>query len=441
MSRDLVPATPRAMSRDLSTASDGASIWQKAVYILARFTGLIEATGPRGLTIGGESNAGPQVNLPNVLGLSTAWACINLYAGVTGTLPCQVGRKVSATESAPAPDHWLYRLVHDSPNADMTALEFWEFIAACLELRGNAYAEIMRITDDGRPVALHPLNPDAVQPFRNAAGAIRYRVTINGRQSERGPDTIWHIRGFGGDPLGGISTLAIGRQVFGLALAGDEAAAMTFRNGMRPTGAFVFEDSFKGDQRDRAASVMAELYSGAINSGRPLVLDRGQKWQSIQMAPDDAQMLQTRAFSVEEICRMFQTPPVLIGHAAQGQTMWGTGLEQIKLGWHQFSLLRRLERIEQSAMKWLMTPADRAAGYFMEFNAEGFLRGDSRGRSSFYGAGLKDGWLTVNEVRRWENLPPVAGGDVPRVQAQNVPLDQANGPPKLPGSPPAEDAE
>lgn len=436
MNRDLVPL-PNAAFYPTRQASAGMSFLQKAVYVLSRFAGLVQATSGGGLTGGGDrSPAGPAVTTSTVLGLSTAWACIRLNAGVIGGLPCMVYRGPS-TRREEARDHPLFRVLHDAPNSEQTALEFWEYCAAALELRGNFFAEKIMLGE--RLVALQPFHPDQVQPYRvNGVGVIRYVVTQGTRRRDLAADQVLHIRGFGGDPLGGVSTLTVGRSVFGLAMAQEQNASAVMANGMRPAGVIRFEDAMKGDQRDRAEDIMAEKYASAMNAGRPLVLDRGQKWEAIQMAPDDAQMLQSRAFSVEEVCRLFGTPPVLIGHTEK-VSAWGTGLEQIKLGWLQFSLMQRLERIEQSVKRQLLTPADIAAGIEVEFNVEGFLRGDSRGRAAYYNSGLGAGWLTINEVRAKENLPPIPGGDVPRIQSQNVPVGSGDSPPnpRSPGPAPA----
>jgi HK97 family phage portal protein len=123
----------------------------------------------------------------------------------------------------------------------------------------------------------------------------------------------------------------------------------------------------------------------------------------------------------------------MVGHTEKS-TSWGTGLEQQTLGFQKFTLRRRLKRIEQAAEKQLLTPADRAEGLTIEFNLEGLLRGDSAARASFYREGLTNGWMTINEVRALENLPPVAGGDVPRMQSQNIPITQTPTPAALPGA-------
>ena len=124
--------------------------------------------------------------------------------------------------------------------------------------------------------------------------------------------------------------------------------------------------------------MIQEKYAGAMNAGRPLILNHGMKYESITMNPEDAQMLESRAFSVEEICRFFGVPPFMIG-STQKSTVWGTGLEQQTLGFQKFTLRRRFKRIEMALEKQLLTAADRARGVTIEFNLDGLLRGDSAG--------------------------------------------------------------
>lgn len=235
---------------------------------------------------------------------------------------------------------------------------------------------------------------------------------------------ILHIRGFGGDPLGGMSTLHFGRHAFGLARAIDRAAAGTFSNGMIAQTALTFERWLTDEQRNLAETKLSEKYIGAKNSGRPIILEGGTKIDVLSIKPEDAQMLESRGFSVEEVCRFFGVPPFMVGHT-QKVTSFGSGLEQQVLGFQKFTLRRRLKRIEQALEKQLLTPAERAAGLTIEFNLEGLLRGDSTARAAFYQSALANGWMTINEVREKENLPRVEGGDVPRMQMQNVPITEA----------------
>lgn len=367
----------------------------------------------------------------SVLGLSAAWACVNLLSGTIASLPVMVYRTDPRTGARTvAKDHPLYRVLHDSPNFDQTAVDFWEFGAAALELRGNMHARIERA--GGRVVALLPIYERVTVRFDN--DTLRYRWTEDGKSFDLPQSEVFHVRGFGGNPLGGLSTLTFGRQTFGLAQDVNKAARETFRNGMRPSGTLTFEKFLSPEQRDIAEKKLVEKFVGSMNAGRPMVLEGGTKWEQLTINPEDAQMLQSRAFSVEEVARLFGVPPHMIGHTEKTSS-WGTGLEQQTLGFQKFTLRRRLKRIEQAAEKQLLTPADRAAGITIEFNLEGLLRGDSAARSAFYNAGLSNGWMTINEVRALENLPPVAGGDVPRMQMQNVPITQAGQPPAAPALP------
>jgi HK97 family phage portal protein len=407
--------------------------WSKAVTTFRRRT--LDIKDPSGWNGGDMRPAGEEVTPSSVLGLSAAWACVNLIAGTIATLPLMVYRTKKDGSREVAKDHPLYRILHDNPNTDQTAVDYLEFVQSSLEFWGNSYSRIVRSGE--KPVSLLPIRPDIMSVDRDDRGRVRYRWSEDGQYFERFDDTVLHIRGFGGGPLGGLSTLSFARDTFGLAMATDRAARETFRNGMRPAGQFVFKEFLTADQREQLDERLTKKYLGAINAGRPYIAEGGAEYKPISINPEDAQMLETRGFSVDEVCRFFGVPPFMIGHTEKS-TSWGTGLAEQVLGFQKFNLRRRLKRIEQSMEKRLLTPADRAAGVVIEFNLEGLLRGDSAARAAYYGAGLKDGWLNINQVCAWENLPPVEGGDVNRVQMQNVPLTEAGKEPAAapqPGAP------
>jgi len=364
------------------------------------------------------TDAGEMVNETSVLALSAVWGCTNLLAGTIGSLPLMVYRRDGDNRRVDRA-HPLYRLLHDSPNYDQTALDFWEFIASAIELWGNGYARIER--DGARISSLLPIQPSAMSVRRLPSGALEYRWSEDGRQQSGTDADVLHIRGFGGSALGGLSTLQYGRNAFGLAQAVDRSAGTTFRNGLRPSGVLTFPEFLSSENRAAMETLLVDKYAGAMHSGRPMILEGGTKWTPLQINPEDAQMLETRRFGVEEICRFFGVPPHMVGHT-DSATSWGTGLEQQTLAFQKFTLRRRLKRIEQALMKQLLTPQDRAAGVFIEFSLDGLLRGDSAGRANFYQTMIQIGGLTINEVRAMENLPPVPGGEVVRIQVQNQPI-------------------
>lgn len=365
------------------------------------------------------NTSGKTVNAANALTLSTVWACTRLVAGTISSLPLVVYQDGAHDTRERFKAHPLYQLLQYSPNADQTALDFWQFMCVSLELWGNAYARISRGAGN-RIVALTPIRPELVRARRMEDGSIRYRYNNAGKLVEIGQDEMFHVRGFGGSPLGGLSTLSFGRQSFGLALATDEAAALVYKNGLRSTGVLTTKDNrvLTPEQRDDIYKYVVDPMGGE-NNGRPIVLEAGLGWESIQLSAVDAQMLQSRQFSVEDGCRWFGVPPHMVGHTTNS-TSWGSGLEQQTIGFLIFTLRERLKRIEQAIMKQLLTPAERLK-VTVEFNIEGLLRADSAARASFYSQMVQNGIMTRNEVRRLENLPPLPGGDDLTIQSNMIP--------------------
>ncbi|WP_374832968.1 phage portal protein [Paenochrobactrum pullorum] len=369
-------------------------------------------------SIGG---AGEIITERNVLALSAVWACVNLISGTISSLPLMIYRTNADGSRDVASDHPLYAVLHDSPNYDQTAVDFWDFIAASVELWGNGYARVDRSVGNVR--ALTPILPALMSVQKKQNGDLIYKWTEDGKANEATDRDILHIRGFGGNPLGGASTLFFGRRVFGLSQAAERSAGSMFENGLRPSGVLKFDKWLTDEQREVAEQKLAAKI-GSGNAGKPIVLEGGTEWQQLTITPEDAQMLESRSFSIEEICRFFGVPPHMVGHTSKS-TSWGSGIEAQTLGFQKFTLRRRLKRIEQALMKQLLTPADKAAGVIIEFNQEGLLRGDTVGRARFYQQMTAIGAMTINEVRALENLPPVEGGNVPRMQMQNVPITEA----------------
>lgn len=200
---------------------------------------------------------------------------------------------------------------------------------------------------------------------------------------------------------------------------------MTFANGMRPTGFFLFDQTLKKEQREQAHKVLVEPLQGSSNAGGIGILEAGVKWQGVSLNPEDAQMLETRRFDVEEICRWFGVPPIIIGHAAQGQTMWGTGVEAILIAWLILGIDPICDRIEARIKKQLIRPTGNRRRY-AEFNREALLQMDSGAKAAFLSQMVNNGLMKRNEGRAKLNLPkdnsPAA--DQLTVQSAMVPLDQ-----------------
>lgn len=367
-------------------------------------------------------DAGEMVTATSSMALSSVWACANLVSGSISSLPFQVYRSRADGFTEPFPAHPLYSILYESPNYDQTALDFWDYMSMSIELWGNAYADIRRGTN-GDVIALRPIRPDLISVRRLTSGPLEYSWAQDGINYVRRDRDVLHVRGPGGDPLGGMSVLTFGRQSFSSAIAAEKAAAGMFRNGMRPSAVVSIDQWLSPDARKDAQDTLEKRYLGAINAGKPFLAEGGMKYQQISITPEDAQMLETRGFSVEEICRFFGVPPVMIGHAG-ASTAWPSSVEQQVLMFQKFTLRRRIKRIEQAVAMQVLTVEDRARGVSVGFNLEGLLRADSAARAAFYQTMTQIGGMTINEVRRLENLPPVTGGDEVRMQMQNVPISE-----------------
>jgi HK97 family phage portal protein len=372
---------------------------------------------------GGPSHSGHTVNVNTALQLSAVWSCVRLISETAATLPLVVYRTDEAGRKVAAKDHPLYPILHDQPSWDMTAAEFWECQIASMTLWGNAYA-LKTYTPRGKLTSLDPLRPDWMSVTRNRAGRIIYRYNdpdVSGNKPEYTEDQVFHLKGFGMNGLEGLSPISYARHSMGNAMAVEESVGSTFRNMIRPSGVLTTDQVLTKQQQEQYLGGLADKFSGTINAGKVMPLMAGFKYQPISLPPEDAQMLQTRGFHVEEVCRWFRVPPHMIGHTER-QTSWGTGMEQQMLGFLIFALRPYLTRIEQAIRKSLISPTEWGR-VSAEFNLEGLLRADSHGRAEFYGAMVEKGLMTRNEIRAKENLPPLPGGDRLTVQVNMTFLD------------------
>lgn len=364
------------------------------------------------------SFTGKSVSVENALKLSTVWACVRLIAETLATLPCGFYQRKADGSREIATLHNLYNLLHNQPNADMSAVAFWEVVVASLLLWGNAFVEIIR--SGNTVIALQFLLPARMRVHRIKSGEYEYRYTDEGAGRERviPAGSMMHIPAFTTDGIFGLSPIAYGVNVFGTAIETDRASAQVFAGALRMPGLVTMDRTFTPATREQ----VREHVKRVSDTGGVMVLEKGADFKKLGFDPVDAELLMSRSWNVEEICRWFGLDPAMVGHGGKDSN-WGTGLEQKMLWFLVFALRKWCVRIEQAVRKDLLTPVERLT-YFAEFNMEGLLRGDSATRASFYSQMAQNGAITRNEIRRLENMAPMAGGDVLTVQSNLVPLEQ-----------------
>lgn len=378
--------------------------------------------------------SGEVVTYGKALKLDTVWACVNLIQNAAGTLPCIVYGEDGVTVDKESP---LYELLHNLPNADETAPEFWSMVALCLCIDGNFFAEKKMI--GGRIIALNPLDPEFVQVLRkpDRSNARFYRVTEKkggtSLQRDISEDRMFHVRGVlipGCDR--GLSPISVVRNTIGNALSAEKTAGKMFANGLVSSLIISSDQILKADQRNQIKGTL-QAFAGADKAGGVTVLEAGFKPYPMSINPQDAQMLETRQFSVEQICRIFGVPPVMIGHAANGTTTWGSGIEQLILQFTKTCMRPMLKRIEAAIYRDLLTPETRKTTK-VKFNMEELLRGDSQARAEFLSKMVSNGIYLVDEARAYEDKAPVVGGSRSIVNGTMTPLDKLGEAPAVPAN-------
>nr|DAG83410.1 MAG TPA: portal protein [Caudoviricetes sp.] len=357
----------------------------------------------------GTSSSGKVVTADKAIQLSAVWACVRLLSESISTLPLKIYVRQPDGSRKAATDHPAYSILCRRPNSEMTPSRFMLMVVASICLRGNAFIEKKFIAN--RLVSLVPLLPQNMVVKRLVTGALEYKYTENGNERVIPVKNIMHIRGFGLDGVCGMMPMKTGRDVIGSAMAVEESAAKIFEQGLQSSGFLTAEQALNDDQRERLREYMAK-FTGSKNAGKIMVLEGGLKYQGVTMNPEDAQMLESRAFSIEEICRWFRVPPFMVGHTTK-QSSWASSLEGMNLQFLTHTLRPLLVNIEQEIGRCLLDSDDEV---FAEFSVEGLLRADSAGRAAYYTSALQNGWMSRNDVRRLENMPPIEGGDIYTVQ-------------------------
>lgn len=374
------------------------------------------------------SSAGEFVSPPSAMRLSAYFAGIRNVSEDLAKLPLMVYKDIGRGREK-AKDHPLWRLLHDEPNAEMTSMAFRETMNHWALGWGNGYAEIERL-GRGQPVALWPIHPGRVVP-RRIEDVLFYDVwsSDTGKWVLFPAADIFHLHGLGGDGACGYSVFRFACDSIGRAIAVQKAAGALFRNGLNVSG--VLEHPGKlGDKAMRnLRESMAENHASASNAYKPIILEEGMKYTKMSIPPEEAQMLETSEFTVEDIARWFRIPPHKLGHYKRAQG-WST-LEATNTDYVIDTLMSWATRWEQEIARKLFAPADRA--HYARHEFKGLMRGDSSARSAYYTARFNNGTLSVNDIRELEDENPIGPeGDVYFVPQNVRPIQQAIQEPEAP---------
>ena len=347
----------------------------------------------------------PSPSIGESLALPAVYACIRVLSETVAGLPLLTYQERRDGGHERATGHPLYRLLRRSPNPEMTAFEFEELLTSHCAAWGNAYAQII-MDGSGKVLELWPLRPDRMKVERKN-GALLYTYTQqNGRPVTLTRYQVHHRRALVSDGLVGMSPLQTTMLAVSLGMATEEFGARFFAQGARPS--FVL--SHPGQLKDAAFKRLKDDWnnSTAGEAHKVKIVEEGMKVEQIGVPPEEAQFLETRTFQAQEIARIFRMPPHKIG-LLENATF--SNIEHQAIEFVTDTIRPWLIRFEQALYRDLLGEREQQSLYF-EYLVDGLLRGDTGTRYGAYAVARQWGWLSVNDIRRFENMPPVDGGDV-----------------------------
>ena len=372
-----------------------------------------------------ESIPGVVVTDDTAMRFAAVHACIRVLSEDIASLPIHLYQRDKEGGKERLRSHPLYELIHDRPNAEMTAFTFKEAMMVNVLLTGNAYAFI-EFNQAGQVIALWPLPADNVYPYRSDSGNIRYKCG----QADISASEVLHVPGMSYDGLLGLSPIAYARESIGLGMAAEQFGSKFFKNGTH-LGGVITDPGVMGDtQFERAKQQFGAMYKGLQNSHGIPILEKGATYTPIGIPPEDAQFLETRKFQRTEIAAIYRVPLHLIGDLERATF---SNIEHQDLGYLQRTLLPWLVRWEQAMAARLLTSLERKR-LVIEFDTANFLRGDTKSRMEAYSIAVNAGIMTPNEARAKENMNPMEGGDEIRLPMNTQPGSQAGGLPASKGA-------
>ena len=379
----------------------------------------------------GQRHAGVKVDANSAMALSAVFGAWRIISEGVATLPhdTMIRRQGIPAPYRPRPD-WVQR-----PNATDTWIEFVGQVMVSQLMDGNAYV-LVNWNGDGSVGSLKVLDPGLVEPERNG-GMVVFKVRADDEEmvfpsvSGTAPFEILHFRAMSAPgSLVGLSPIEACAETFGISLAAQKYGSKFFANDATPGGVIELPPEYNLSEAGQRAlkEQWHELYGGPQNAKRVAVLTQGAKFAKMQIAPAEAQFLETRAFQIADVARIYGVPPHLLGDAS-GSTSWGSGLAEQNTAYVIHTLRPYLERVESRFTRLLQVEAANLTGrdvpVYLNLNEEALLRGDTETRWASHRANVATGVLTADEVRREEGYVPLPDGvgAVPWIPLAQAPTD------------------
>lgn len=367
------------------------------------------------------THAGVQISESNALTVADVYKCVRVISETGAMLPLKLYKRTSDGGRKEAVDHPLYALLHDEPNEHMTSFTWREVIFAHLLLWGR-HASYIERDGFGQAKALWPIAPDRWRWEVKDGVRWFYVQTGGGQTTKFWDDEILWIPGLTRDGYNTYSPVQLHRETLGLSKATETYGAKFFGNGGRPIGTLNHPGKLSKEAQQRLKDQFKEQHGSLDAALRLMVLEEGLKFDSISIAPDDAQFLETRKFQRGEVAGLYRVPPHKIGDLERSTN---NNIEHQDLEFLRDTMMPWLERVEQAMCRCLLIGKEKKK-FYAEHDVKGFMRGDMAARTAFYKAMWQMGAYSANRALKAENEEPVEGGDRLYVPVNYVPTDKVD---------------
>jgi HK97 family phage portal protein len=399
--------------------------------------------------VGGKTAAGTSPTEFTAMQLPAVYACFNRISNPLAGFPIKIMKPKKGGGAEEVTDHPMSSGKESPlglrPNPFMSSRTIRKTVQCHALAWGNGYVEIER-NNAGQAVGLWPLLPWNTSPVRENS-ELFYRTTIAGRQFEIDQGNVLHIMDISQDGYVGLSPIRMAREALGLAKALEQFGGKFFANDAK-SGGFLMHpgklsanaQSNLGNRKGAAGegsspAAPLEKQGGLDNAFRVKVLEEGMKYIATTIPPEDAQFLGTRLAQIAEIARMYDVPLILL-QSHDGTPSWGTGIEQLMIGFVRQTIAPWVGAWEQELNWKLFTQEEREQGYYVKFNMNALLRGDSAARAQFYREMFSVAGMSPNQICALEDMDPIGpDGDHHFVQAGVLPLGRVIRPPEPPSAP------
>lgn len=366
---------------------------------LAELSSMIGATS--------RASSGASVTADTSMRVSAVYGCVSLIAGAIATLPLGVFQRTA--EGRDKADHPYWWLFNEQASENWTSSAALEYLISAKLFYGDGFGRLIRANggNSGKVIGWEPLHPSRVKPF-SQDGRVLYRITpADGLPYTLTSADMIHLPSLGFDGLTSPSPITYAaREAIGTAIAAQEQSGQFFAGGANFDYALKTATKLSAEQ---LAQLKVSLLARAQSGGRgPLILSGGLEPAQLSVNSKDAEILATRLFTVEEICRVFGVPPHMVGHTDK-TTSWGSGIEAQGIGFVRYTLQRHLTPMAQEINRKLWPVREK---YFVEHITAALERGDLKGRYEAYriamGRAGEMPFMSADEIRRLENMPPNA---------------------------------